>query len=514
MDLTVKIKTGYTFVSYRTAILLIGAFLLISCNPAQTPTLEAEEAENEAVAIGNSVPTATPITALPTILRASETRLNDPRPNIIVIMTDDQPVDTVEYMPTVREVLMKNGIYFKNVFTTTPICCPSRASILTGLYAHNHEVYNNRPPNGSVTKFKDDSTIAVWLKEAGSGYSTGYYGKYLNGYGDIITSEYIPPGWDQWWVLSGHSGPPFKFYYNYTMSNNGQAVFFPASKANFSADVITYNAVNFINQARNQPFLLFVGYYNPHDPHIPAPRHKDTFRKDSGIAVPRTPNFLEADISDKPVFLSEVETFTPEGYDQIYLKVLRSLLSVDDGVAEILNALKLAGVADKTVIVYTSDNGLSVGQHRWLGKNCPYEDCIRVPFIVYAPGMFEPRTETRMVANIDLAPTFAELAGVHAPDNINGSSLLPLLSDPSTPWRDSLLLEHWPAEGGEEGSDNIPQYSGIRTENWKYVEYASGEMELYDLKNDPYELVNVANLPQFKDIQAQLKLKLGDLKQK
>ncbi len=467
-------------------------------------------AEDGSSVIDSSIPTALFPNANPTILPSSDLRLNDERPNIIVIMTDDQSYNTVEYMPTVKVVLMKDGIYFKNAFATTPLCCPSRASILTGLYAHNHEVYNNHAPNGGATKFNDDSTFAVWLKNAG--YSTAYFGKYMNEYEFVSPKGYVPPGWNQWGVFIEHAGAPFIFYYNFTMSENGRQVFYPKNKENFSADVITRKAVNFINDTRDQPFLLFLGYYNPHSAQIFAARHTETFKKTSGITVPRTPDFLEEDISDKPAYLGEVKPLTSDGYDQIYLKSLRSLLSVDDGVAEILNTLQQSGLSEKTIIVFLSDNGLAHGQHRWLGKNCVYEDCLRIPMIVYAPARFSARIETRMIANIDLAPTFAELAGVQVPENVNGISFAPLLIDPAAPWRDSLLFEHWPAEGGVEGSDNIPRYSAVRTDEWKYIEYDSGEFELYNLKNDPYELTNLANLDAFKEIQAFLKEELDKLK--
>ncbi len=185
---------------------------------------------------------------------------------------------------------------------------------------------------------------------------------------------------------------------------------------------------------------------------------------------------------------------------------------MDDGVASILNALDQTGLRQKTVIVYMTDNGVTVGDHRFgFMKNCPYEACIRTPFLVYAPGMYPARVDTHLVANIDLAPTFAQLAGAPVPSKIDGLSLVPLLQDATAPWRDALLLEHWPTEEGV--GSMIPAFSAIRTDAWKYVEYSTGEKELYDLRVDPYELHNLAGAEGYQGIISQLARRLAVLKQ-
>jgi arylsulfatase A-like enzyme len=174
--------------------------------------------------------------------------------------------------------------------------------------------------------------------------------------------------------------------------------------------------------------------------------------------------------------------------------------------------LDKTGLDKKTVIVYLTDNGATVGDHRLgITKNCAYEACIRTPFIIYAPGMFPARTDTHLVANIDLAPTFAELAGASIPKSVNGTSLVPLLRDPNADWRDAILIEHWPTEEGI--GSKIPEFYAVRTAEWKYVEYATGEKELYDLKNDPYELENIADKSEYAEIQKELKMRLDELKQ-
>jgi len=221
---------------------------------------------------------------------------------------------------------------------------------------------------------------------------------------------------------------------------------------------------------------------------------------------------MEEDVSDKPQYLQDLNPISVEKIDITYKQILRSLLSVDDGVASVLNALDKTGLGEKTIIFYITDNGLTVGDHRFgVTKNCAYESCARVPFIVYAPSMFPARTDQHLVANIDLAATFAELAGVGVPDSVNGTSIVSLLKDSNADWRDAILIEHWPTEDGV--GSKIPEFYAVRTADWKYVEYSTGEKELYDLKNDPYELENIADKPEQAEIQKELKLRLDELKQ-
>ena len=444
---------------------------------------------------------------------ASEARLVDPRPNIIFVLTDDQPVQTVAYMPTVKNVLLTNGIDFENGFITTPLCCPSRASILTGEYVHNHKVYTDRYPMGSAKKFDDVSTIAVWLQQAG--YRTAYFGKYMNGYDDLEPYGVVPPGWSDWAAfLAKDTGNDDKgnlqYFFDFTMSENGKVVEYPKTKYNFSADVVTSKAVDFVNEARDEPFFLYVSYYNPHSPYVWAPRHQETFRQGWNWEQYRPPNFNEQNIRDKPDYLADLYPFTPDEVDITYKQILRSLLSVDDGVASILHVLDQTGLQKNTIIFYLTDNGLTAGDHRFgFSKNCPYEACIKTPFIVYAPGRYAPHTDLNLVANIDLAPTFADLAGASIPEGVDGMSLVPLLENSDAPWRDAILLEHWPTEEGV--GSIIPEFYSVRTAAWKYTEYVTGECELYDLVNDPYELQNLADKRRYRDIQAELKERLAEL---
>jgi len=492
--------------------IVAGMFLLAACVKTKTtPSASPDQ------------PSSTPAPYLPTIFeaqneaKASQTRLDDPRPNIIFILTDDQPFHTVQYMPTVRDVLIKQGVNFENGFVTTPLCCPSRVSILTGEYVHNHKVYTDRMPLGGAQKFNDTSSYAVWLKDAG--YRTAYLGKYLNDYDALQPYGVVAKGWGDWGVFlsknlnADDDTGNAQFYSNYSLSENGNVVKYIGNKSIFSADLITRKAVDYISEKRDEPFMLTMAYYNPHSPYFWADRDDNQFRANSALqAAPyRSPNFMEKDVSDKPKYLQDLNPISVEKIDITYKQILRSLLSVDDGVASVLAALDKTGLSKKTIIVYLTDNGMTVGDHRLgITKNCAYEACIRTPFIVYAPAMFPARTDTHIVANIDLAPTFAELAGAKIPNAVNGMSLVPLLKDSNATWRDSILLEHWPTEEGV--GSKIPEFYAVRNADWKYVEYSTGEKELYDLKNDPYELENIADKPAYTEIQKQLKIRLDELK--
>lgn len=459
--------------------------------------------------------TQTPVIFTPENLsKVSANRQSDLRPNIIVIMTDDQPYLTVNDMPIVRNTLIPNGVSFPNAVATTPLCCPSRTSILTGEYAHNTQVYTNKAPNGGATIFDDTDTIGVWMKNAG--YSTAYLGKYLNDYEQLKPYGVVPPGWDEWDVFVKKASE-YLYYFNFSLSEDGKIVDYPKKKFNYSTDVITQKAVDYINDQKENPFFLVVGYYNPHSPYITAPRHKDLFKANSGWSFTqyRPPNVNESDISDKPKYIKKLKPYSLDELDITHRQILRSLQSVDEGIGSIIETIEKIGLTDNTVIFYLSDNGLTMGEHRFgFDKNCPYEECLKIPLIVYAPSRYEPRSDSSIIANIDLVPTIVELAGLPIPNSINGNSFFQLLNDPATDWRDEILIEHWPTSEDEDDSLGalIPEYFGIRSAEWKYIEYSTGERELYNLIQDPYELQNVANNPDNQSIMDTFSQRIIELK--
>jgi arylsulfatase A-like enzyme len=412
------------------------------------------------------------------------------RPNIILIVTDDQEVSSLTSMPNVQSLLQAQGTTFSRFFVSMAACCPSRASILRGQYAHNHGVLSNVGEQGGFKQFYDsgreDSTIATWLQSAD--YRTALLGKYLNEYPEGAASSYVPPGWDEWSSSRG--------YFDYQMVEDGEVRSYGKSPEDYSTDVLSRKATDFVRRsaAENRPFFLYLAPFAPHaaEPEqggqtlsqpIPAPRHAEAF---ADARAPRPPSFDEADVTDKPYGIRNLPRLTPNQIaqiDELYRQRLRTLLAVDEMVASLIDALRETRTLEHTYVIFTSDNGHFLGEHRRPdGKGLPYEEAIRVPFVVRGPGVTAARVEDRLALNVDLAPTLAELAGVDVPDFVDGRSLAPLLlGEPPNSWRRSFLVE----------GQNL-RFLGLRSEDLLYVEYRSGERELYDLRSDPYQLESLA----------------------
>jgi N-acetylglucosamine-6-sulfatase len=401
------------------------------------------------------------------------------QPNIVVVVTDDQRWDTLRYMPTVRRELVGRGVNFKNGFVTNPVCCPSRASILTGAYSHTTGVYQNSGFMGGFPAFRDESTVATWLNDAG--YETGLFGKYMN----VYRAPYVPPGWDRWvafWKVG---------YYTYALTVDGENL--PWTTQRYSTDRLADEAVSFIRES-SRPFFLYLAPFAPHKPATPARRHRSAF---SNLPRWRPPSYNERDVSDKPTWLRtepRLDAAKRAALDASRLNSIRSLLAVDDAVGRVIQTLSESGDLANTLIVFTSDNGLLWGEHRWKDrKKVPYEEAIRVPFVVrYDALVSSPRRETRPVLNIDIAPTLAAAAGVEAP-GAEGHSLLPVLSaDAGAAWRTRFLVEHLNAKLR---TPKPPTYCGLRSPRHAFITYRTGERELYDLALDPYQLRNLVGGP-------------------
>jgi arylsulfatase A-like enzyme len=430
------------------------------------------------------------------------------RPNIILILTDDQRWDSLSFMPTVNTRLQGEGTTFTNAFATTPLCCPSRASILTGRYSFRHGVLTNGGELGGAARFNDLRTLATELQRQ-AGYDTHYMGRYLNGYYNL--SPYIPPGWTDFATISSVDSNTTRAYYNYNLNDNGSIVNYGDQPSDYSTDVFTARALDVINSYDGvTPYFIHLSYVAPHAPRIPADRHVGAY----GDVPPwLPPSYNESDISDKPAWLTELPDFDDDRARDVQVGSLESMLAVDDGVQQILDALEVTNQADNTLVIFTSDNGFSWGEHRIIGKSCPYEECLRVPLVVWYPPTTRGNTIDRQVLNIDLPATIATVAGVTQGLNaIDGVSLTNLLN-PQFSWRTDFLLENWQNPGSESGlSAIIPDYKGVRNAAWKYVEYVTGEMELYDLVNDPYELQNVVADPANAAIVAQMQVRLDELR--
>jgi len=419
-------------------------------------------------------------------------------PNIVLILTDDQRADTVRYMSNVQRLLVDEGIRFSNGYVVNPLCCPSRASILTGAYSHTTGVYTNDPDmHGGFPAFRDGSTIATWLQSAG--YRTALLGKYLNGYG---VTTYVPPGWDQWFATFRNGA-----YYDYAAVADGDAMRFGHDPADYGTTVLRDRAVSFIRSTEaSQPFFMYFAPHAPHEPAIPERRDRDDFTSES----PRRPiSFDERDTSDKPANvrrLAPIDAETSRDIDEFRLGQIQSLQSVDRSVAALVDALKDTDRLQNTMIVFTSDNGMFWGEHRLRGKSQVYEEAINVPFVVRYDAMIaNPRVDENLVVNIDLAPTFAELAGVEAP-GAEGRSLLPRLRSANTSWRNSFLVEHV-----AKGSFGAPTFCAIHTDRYVLVRYATGEEELYDLVRDPHQMENVASSTRYGQQRRSLRAELRSL---
>jgi arylsulfatase A-like enzyme len=440
-------------------------------------------------------------------------------PNIVLIMTDDQPLESLVAMPRTRELLGAGGVTFSNAFATFPLCCPARATILTGQYAHNHGVRNNVPPDGGNDALDHTNTLPVWLRAAG--YATSFVGKYLNGYG-TTSDAFVPDGWDSWFGLYDPDAEIFTenlAFFDYKVLADGQVTSYGNADEDYQTDVIAERTVTEIERlsAGDRPFFLWLATVAPHAgggrgaPNdlapAPAPRHLGTYADEPLLDAP---NVFEEDLGDKPAWVREYEAKANEVVVERGLPPLstlmvetwrahlESLLAVDEAVADTVDALERAGVLDDTIIVFTSDNGLLLGQHRLPdAKIAPYEESIRVPFFVRGPGFSAGSTITAPVAHLDLAATFVQLAGADAGLTLDGVPLQDIVADPAGFADRALLLESPPG-----GTNIIPHFDGVRVPGYSYADYGLDESggavrELYDLEADPYQLENKADDPAY-----------------
>lgn len=411
---------------------------------------------------------------------ATATTTADTRPNVILILTDDQTLDAVESaMPYVSK--RADWITFDRAFFNVALCCPSRTTLLTGQYSHHHGVESNVSPGPA--NFDDSSTLATWLQDAG--YRTGLIGKYLNSYPWDKGTGYIPPGWSDWRAF--HKTPTYNdpTYYDYALNVNGTLVNHGSAPEDYSTDVLTSHALDFLEASPGQPFFLWWAPAAAHAPRTPAPRHDGAF---SGVTMPRSPSFNEADVSDKPAWVQALSPADPVKMDSQRQRQYETMLSVDEGIQAIFDQLTAQGILDETMVIFMTDNGFSFGEHRWQNKKCPYEECIRTPLLVRYPGQ-GARTVQHLISNIDVAPTIADVAGISPELVPDGVSFRPILEGVdgglSTFGRTGVLI-HWA------GDAYIPAYWGVRSGTHTYVEYDTGERELYDLTTDPHQLQNVA----------------------
>jgi arylsulfatase A-like enzyme len=462
------------------------------------------------------------------------------RPNVMVIMTDDARNDDLRFMPHVRHLIGDHGVRFTNAFSPQPLCCPARASFITGEYSHNHHVWSQAPPYG-FQALDDRSTLPVWLNDAG--YDTLFLGKYLNGYGvqrlrDGTSSlRYVPPGWTDWQgavdggLQAGTAldGGTYR-YFDTTLNDNGflvphQGVYQTSLFGQITRQTLRARA------ASPRPFFSWLSFVAPHhgrpgeaDDPKPVLRSDGTRQIFQNPARPRrvwgtfdkairhAPGYRgEADVRDKPFFIRDLPALTPaeqNGVREDARQRAEALSLVDNQVATMISTLRETGQLRNTYVVFTSDNGYFLGEHRMRqGKILPYEPSLRIPLLIRGPGIPAGQVRTDPFTMIDFAPTVLDAAGVRPPGTVDGVSLLGVAKHGDRGWDRGILTETGPRAVGSdtEESDNFLVRSsgpsplrfsqGVRTGNYLYVEHASRERELYDLRSDPREVTNLVNRP-------------------
>lgn len=452
-----------------------------------------------------------------------------PRPNVVLLVTDDMRRSDLQFMPQVRSLLAGQGVSFDAYFDSVSLCCPARVSILRGQYSHNTGVLTNEAGNGGFETAHasglESATIATVMQAAG--YTTGLFGKYLNNYPATAEIDYVPPGWDAW--SSSTKGDAYG-QYDYTLNQNGAQVDYGHDADDYGTDVYLHHATAFIDRAAAdaKPFFAFVSVYAPHEPATPAPSDVDKF---AGLRVPRNPAYDEADVSDKPKFIRDLPRLSAKQkrlVDELNRKRAQSLQAVDRGVANLIATLRANRQLDNTYVIFTSDNGFHLGEHRMpAGKRTAYDTDVHLPLLIRGPGVQVGAHRASIAGVTDLAPTIADLGGAVLSESPDGRSLAPMLSGPlpkGAAWRQTFLLEYWrppatttartgtaqlePADlddapqgptataagpGAGDIKKTLPEFHGLRTARYSYVEYATGEKELYDVVKDPQQLTNLAS---------------------
>jgi len=458
------------------------------------------------------------------------------RPSFVVVMSDDQGPGTMRALPSVRRLLGAGGVSFDNAIASYPLCCPSRASFLTGQYAHNHGSKGNSPLSGGGYKNLEhpERNLAAWLQNAG--YDTAFVGKWLNG---LRSPRRAPPGWDEWYGLVGAGGEGLSSYYDFDVFEGPQQIrHFGSARADYQTDALTREyALPFIasHVADRDPFFLWFAVHPPHDGlgrddvagrrcsrgepdergggqrAIPPPRYARLYRR---APLPSSPSFDERDVSDKPSFVRRRPALTSRDLEKLergYRCGLAALRAADDAVAQIVAELRRAGRLDSTTIVFTSDQGLLAGEHRLRGKNQPYEEAIQVPLLLRSPGAPAGASISQPVVNADLAPTILDLADVEVPPQLarpmDGVSLAGAIRGEEPAPDRAILIEGRKEPLRARRGFKVRSYAGVRTARYTYVEHRRAkvesigegialeigagrtvERELYDLRRDPYQL--------------------------
>jgi N-acetylglucosamine-6-sulfatase len=436
------------------------------------------------------------------------------RPDVVFILLDDLRYDALSFLdhPYVEtphiDQLREQGAWMENAFVTTSICCPSRATFLTGTYASRHGVIDNE-----TSEYDPERTppVSKYLQDAG--YRTAMIGKWHMGFSGRPRAHF-----DEWLSFDGQ-GKYFDPEFIYTDGSREKL-------KGYTTDILTDRAIDFVQrQPEGQPFFLMLSHKAVHEPFQPAPRHKQAFG--SNTMDPEPASWSDT-FEGKPEWqrrqrtrdvrwdwrtreveeeeLPDAIALEPWKKKKKYVDQLRCLAAVDDGVGRLVEVLRERGNLDNTLIVFTSDNGYFHMEHRRWDKRLAYEESLRIPMIVVYPGKIEAgSTITQMVSNVDFAPTVLSYAGIPMPEQMQGASMQPLFEGGTANWRDTIFYEYW-----TDLVHSIPTMKAVRTERFKLIEYPELDDidELYDLEKDPHEMKNLAQDPEYAGVLQQMERRL------
>lgn len=436
--------------------------------------------------------------------RSPAARQEGPR-NVVFILSDDHRFDFLSALdrpgtPSFLETphmnrMLNGGAHLSNAFVTTSLCAPSRASILTGQYAHEHQVLTNQPPMAPL-----ELTFPELLQERG--YETAFVGKWHLYHRDTAAPR---PGFGHWVSFTGQGR-----YVGQNLNVNGQRV----ERKGYLTDDLTAYALDWLRQRDDdRPFFLFLSHKAVHRPWRPPPRHRGRYA-DAPIDRPKTFDETKHGRSDKPTWVENQRQnklgVANRDFERLYRRYCETLLSLDESVGAVMDYLDETGLAPSTLVLYTGDNGFLMGEHGLVDKRVVYEPSIRVPLLAYAPGLVEPGTDVSdVVTNIDVAPTILDVAGIDVPDAMQGRSFRPLLTgDGGNGWENTLLYEYF----WDPSFPYPPTQFAFRSKRYKYVfSYGrSDKNEFYDLQRDPRERDNLVDADGSGDRIAQFKTRLHD----
>jgi N-acetylglucosamine-6-sulfatase len=427
-------------------------------------------------------------------------------PNIILILSDDHQYNTMGFMgnPKFLETphldrMANGGAHLQNTFVNTSLCSPGRATILTGMYTHKHGVVDNDSPVPPQNIF-----FPEYLQQRG--YETAFIGKWHMG----NVSDEPQKGFDKWISFKGQG-----VYYNPDLNIDGK----PVHREGYITDILTEYAVDYLKQEHEKPFMLILSHKAVHAMFEPAERHKGKY-SDAKIEYPVTMADTDENYKDKPRWVRDQRDgwhgvdymYHGElrvGFDDFYRMYCETLLALDDSIGSVMNTLKETALENSTVMIYSSDNGFSLGEHGLIDKRQMYEESIRIPLLVYSPGLIKPGLKIPgLIQNIDFAPTILDLAGIKTPEHMDGKSFAPLLKDERPEWRDEIFYEYF----WERPFPHTPTVFGIRTKKYKYMTYHGiwDIDELYDIENDPEEKYNLIKKPELEELYKSLNKKIYD----